>query len=203
MSMSEPLPVTVLDSVPFAQVPPPGHLRLVPPLQEALPLPWRPSVPPIPTIAPLRTRLLLHADPVRARLNGAPLDPDDDVDPHFGRRLTGRDALPEPMGWSARFAQAALEVIAGRRTPMQLMRWANRSVYAQLTYRPGAISGRVAIRRIRVCEPADGIIESSVVALFNERAHAMALRFEGLDGRWLCTALTAQVLPRSARAIGD
>jgi hypothetical protein len=76
------------------------------------------------------------------------------------------------------------------------MRWANRAVYAQLSYRAGAIEGRVAIRRIRACQPMDGVIESSVVAWFNDRAHAMALRFEGLDGRWLCTAMDAHLAPR-------
>lgn len=207
--MSEPLSwsdITVLERAPFHPLPEPRGLRVVPPwtptavtaaaVQEVLPLPLRNEVPPMAPVPPIRTRLLVHADPARDRLHGAPLDPDDDVDPHFGRRLTRRRDLPDPTGWSARFAQATLEVIAGRRTPMQLMRWSNRSVYSQLNYRAGAIDGRVSIRRVRVCEPADGIVESSVVALFNEGAHAIALRFEGLDGRWLCTALTVQFRPR-------
>jgi hypothetical protein len=198
---TEPLHITVIEPAPFAEVPRPGHLRLVPPLKDVtsqgvLALPLRPHVVPIPPVPPVESRLLVHADPARARLLGEPWDPEDDVDPHFGRRFTGRAELPEPMAWVARFAQASLEVIAGRRTPMQLMRWTNRSVYAQMTYRAGVIDGRVAIRRIRICEPADGVVEASVIAHFNDRAHAMALRFEGLDGRWLCTALTAQFSPR-------
>lgn len=197
----EPLQITILEPAPFAAVPAPGHLRLVPkPRGEAeqgvLALPLRPPVVPIAPVAPMRSRLFIHADPAHDRLHGAPLDPDDEVDPHFGRRMTGREHLPEPHAWAARFSQAALEIMSGRRTPMQLMRWSNRHVYAQLTYRAGAIEGKVNIRRVRICEPMDGIAEATVIANFNERAHAMALRFEGLDGRWLCTALTAQLTPR-------
>lgn len=201
MSVAESEPITVIESAPFVPVPAPGYLHLVPPLpeaaQECLALPLHPAPVPIAPVAPLRTRLLLHADPARERLHGAPLDPDDDVDPLFGKRLTSTSELPDPLRWSAQFAQAALEVIAGRRSPMQLMRWASRSVYAQLTYRAGIINGRVAIRRIRICQPIDGVIEASVVACFNDRAHAVALRFEGLDGRWLCTAVDAHLLPMS------
>jgi hypothetical protein len=189
--------VTVVESPPFAPLPEPRHLYVVPPspvaYQEELPLPLRVRPAAIEAIAPMRSRILVHADPASDRLRGAPLDPDDAVDPHFGRRMSGRADLPDPLQWCARFSQAALEIIAGRRTPTQMMRWTNRSVYAQLVYRSGAVKGRVVIKRIRICEPVDGIAEASVVALFNERAHALALRFEGLDGRWLCTALTAQI----------
>ena len=46
------------------------------------------------------------------------------------------------------------------------------------------------VRRVRVCEPADGIVEACAVVVSNGRVRAMALRLEGLDGRWLVTALT-------------
>lgn len=187
-----------IEPIPFVAVPEPGYLRLVPPPEPQIrptPAP-RPTEPAVAPVAPLRTRVLVHADPARARLHGAPLDPDDDVDPQFGKRLTGSGDLPDPVRWSGQFTQAALEVMAGRRSPMQLMRWANRTVFAHLTYRPGVINGRVGIRRIRVCEPVDGVIEASVVVWINDRAQAIALRFEGLDGRWLCTAMDAHLLPK-------
>jgi hypothetical protein len=199
------LVVTLVENPPFSPLPEPRHLHLVPtaagrevstdPIayQDELPIPLRTRPALIEAIAPMRSRVLVHADPAGDRLRGAPLDPDDAVDPHFGRRMSGRAELSDPLQWCARFSQAALEIIAGRRTPNQMMRWTNRSVYAQLVYRTGAVRGRVVIKRIRLCEPADGIVEASVVALFNDRANAVALRFEGLDGRWLCTALTARL----------
>ena len=46
------------------------------------------------------------------------------------------------------------------------------------------------VRRVRVCEPADGIVEACAVVVSHGRVRALALRLEGLDGRWLVTALT-------------
>jgi hypothetical protein len=146
--------------------------------------PWSP--------APLRTRhlVLVHADPARDRVLGGALDPEDESDGEFSRRLTPRQELPDPQMWISRFSQAAVEILAGRRSPLQMLRWTNRVVYAQLANRSGAIEQTPHVRRIRICEPADGIVEASVIALASDRCRAMALRFEGLDGRWICTAMT-------------
>lgn len=160
-------------------------------LQPVLPLPLSRPVA-IPTPAPLRTRhlVLVNADPVRERIDGAPLDPDDETDPDFARRLTPASELPDPMMWASRFGQAALEIIAGRRGAGQMIRWTNRTVYAQLSQRTGAIPAKQArLRRVRACSPADGVIEIAVIAQLDQRIIAGAMRFEGLDGRWLCTAL--------------
>ena len=141
--------------------------------------------------APLRTRhlMLVNADPVRERIEGGSLDLDDQVDPDFARRLTSASELPDAKMWSARFGQAALEIIAGRRGPGQLLRWTNRTVYAQLSHRTGAITAKqVRIKKIRTCEPADGVMEVAAIAQLDQRVVAAAMRFEGLDGRWLCTA---------------
>lgn len=160
-------------------------------MQQVLPLKLtRPT--PLPTPAPLRTRhlALVHADPVRERIEGAPLDVDDEVDPDFGRRLTSAAELPDPMMWASKFGQAALEIVAGRRGPGQMIRWTNRTVYAQLASKTGSLPAKQArLRRIRVCVPADGVIEASAIAQLDQRILAAAMRFEGLDGRWLCTAL--------------
>ena len=161
-------------------------------LQPALPLTMsRPAT--LPTaVAPLRTRhlALVHADPVRDRIEGAPLNPDDDVDPDFARRLTSASELPDPMMWSSKFGQAALEIVAGRRGPGQMIRWTNRTVYAHLAGQTGKVPAMHArLRRIRLCMPADGVIEAAAIAQLDQRILAAAMRFEGLDGRWLCTAL--------------
>jgi hypothetical protein len=42
---------------------------------------------------------------------------------------------------------------------------------------------------VHVCEPVDGVAEVSAVARRAGRAHAVAARLEGIDGRWRCTAL--------------
>jgi hypothetical protein len=42
---------------------------------------------------------------------------------------------------------------------------------------------------VHVCEPVDGVAEVSAVARRDGRAHAVAARLEGIDGRWRCTAV--------------
>jgi hypothetical protein len=42
---------------------------------------------------------------------------------------------------------------------------------------------------VHVCEPVDGVAEVSAVAHRGGRAHAVAARLEGVDGRWRCTAV--------------
>lgn len=159
--------------------------------QMALPLSLaRPTA--LPTPAPLRTRhlVLVNADPVRERIEGAAFDADDEVDPDFARRITSASELPDPMMWSSRFGQAALEIVAGRRGPGQMIRWTNRTVYAHLSSKTGKLPAKQArLRKIRLCAPADGVIEAAAIAQLDNRIIATAMRFEGLDGRWLCTAL--------------
>lgn len=160
-------------------------------LQPTLPISLSRPVP-LPTPAPLRTRhlVLVNADPVRERIDGGAVDPDDEVDLEFSRRLTPASELPDPMMWASRFGQAALEIVAGRRGPGQMIRWTNRTVYAQLSQRTAARSAtQIRLRRIRLCAPADGVIEASAIAQLDNKFIAAAMRFEGLDGRWLCTAL--------------
>ena len=45
------------------------------------------------------------------------------------------------------------------------------------------------IRNIHQSEPLDGICESTITIRFGNRLRAVVIRFEGVDGRWLCTAL--------------
>ena len=45
------------------------------------------------------------------------------------------------------------------------------------------------VGRVHVSEPVDGVAEVSAVARRDGRAHAVAARLEGIDGRWRCTAL--------------
>jgi hypothetical protein len=129
---------------------------------------------------------------------------DDDAD--FAARPTPRSLLPDPRQWAAQLVQALVEVVAGDRPATQLIRWTTPEVYAEVRQatnafwhgtspaaqrlRPGTTQcGRVLVRSIHVCEPADGAAEVCATVQRGARAAAVALRMVGADGRWQCTAL--------------
>jgi hypothetical protein len=118
---------------------------------------------------------------------------------------TSTAELPDPQATCAALVQAVVEVLAGTRQPTQLVRWLSAEVYAALqrraalaarlrtTTKPSAVTAiatrRAVVTRVRLCQPADGVVEASAVVLDRERVRAVALRLEGLDGRWRATAL--------------
>ncbi len=137
-----------------------------------------------------------------------PLDPRDagreaTGEPRTSRRTTATStsALPDPTRWSGQFVQAAAEVAGGLRAPAQLVRWTSEEVYATLARRSEvsvralragrltAPAGRLRVRSVRSCAVRDGVVESTAVVVDGVRARAVALRLEGLDGRWRVTAL--------------
>jgi hypothetical protein len=88
----------------------------------------------------------------------------------------------------------ALEGLAGLRPLAQLQKLTAPGLYAALTNRRRPAwcatgTAPVLLGPVHVCEPVDGIAEISAVARRSGRAHAVAARLEGLDGRWRCTAL--------------
>lgn len=133
-------------------------------------------------IIPIRPRV--PAPPIETTLSDAELD-----EAEFSRQPTRRESLPEPAPWIEKFAQGALEVMAGRRNGAQFARWTNRTVYFHLQHRNGLIEGAPRVHHVHICEPADGIAEATVTVRLGGRLRAVALRFEGLDGRWICTSL--------------
>jgi len=75
------------------------------------------------------------------------------------------------------------------------MRWTTPEVYSAVARR-NAVSGRRAIvarravvRRVRTCEPADGVVEACAVVVDNGRVRALAMRLTGVDGRWVVSEL--------------
>ena len=117
-----------------------------------------------------------------------------DADP---RESTG---LPDPRIWAARIAQALAEVFRGIRPASQLRRWTTDEVYSHIRKRaqvnrvhePGPkqaprMAQRVVIRSVRVCEISVGVVEAAAVVDDRQSVRALALRFEGSDGRWRCT----------------
>lgn len=121
-------------------------------------------------------------------------EPDPFVAEFTARRPTSGEALPEPRRWSARLAQAIVETLHGHRPVQQLLRWTDDAVYSAITdrlaSRPRATPGtRPTVRSIRVCTPTDGVTEATAVVQTGHRCRAIAMRLEGLDGQWRCTAL--------------
>ncbi|MGH3486613.1 MAG: Rv3235 family protein [Actinopolymorphaceae bacterium] len=120
-------------------------------------------------------------------------------DPFFAPQPTPRGALPDPTSWCGRFVQALVEVLTGDRPSAQLLRWTNERVYADVVTRVRALGGapltgrgsrgRVHVRSVHVCEPRDGVAEAAIHVKHGGRSRAVAVRVEGLDGRWRCTAL--------------
>jgi hypothetical protein len=184
----------------------PGHgPGMQPAVQGALALSFvLPSgLPAVPEPPAAHLRVLPAADPVPWRRTPGPAaDPDLD---DFGPQPTGRDRLPEPRAWGGRLVQALVEVLAGDRPAGQLVRWTSSEVYDDVTalVPVGAHRGpdrrarppgtgrpaRAAVRSVHVTEPADGIAEVAATVSRGRRTTAVALRLEGLDGRWQCTAL--------------
>lgn len=115
----------------------------------------------------------------------------------FGPQRTPRALLPAPTPWAGRLVQAIVEVIGGARPLAQLVRWTNTDVYDAVRRRgrylatvDGGVQRQGAIvRSVHVVEPGDGVAEVCAVVQHGSRCRAVALRLEGVDGRWQCTAL--------------
>ena len=109
--------------------------------------------------------------------------------------------LPDPVAWSARLARAVAEVASGERPPTQLTKLVARDVLGHLALRgqwvqrhPSARAQRGvarlrAVRAVRACTVAPGIVETSAVLVGGDRAHAIAIRLEAVEGQWLATAV--------------
>lgn len=112
----------------------------------------------------------------------------------FGPAWTQRADLPDARIAGRRVVTLALEVLAGRRPVGQLQALTSPGVFAAVAggRRPRWCAEGTAplfVGPLHVCEPVDGVAEVSAVARRGGRAHAVAARLEGIDGRWRCTAL--------------
>jgi hypothetical protein len=170
----------------------------------------RPALRVVPRTAPVETHtdvdqgvLTLHAAP-----GSHPSDAGyacDEAEPAGGRIQPVSRPLPPATQWARQFVQAALEVAGGRRSPSQLLRWASEDVFSTLARR-AALASRVehtgtaattrsarattvAVRSVRVCRPSYAVVEATIVVTDRGRIRAVALRMEGVDGRWRVTAL--------------
>lgn len=135
------------------------------------------------------------ARPARPARGGGDGDGDDELDLARRRPVrTDRDQLPDPQPWARGFVQALTEVLGGFRPLGQLTARTVPSVAALVAdLRTGSSAlparQRAVVRSVRVSEPAPGAVEVSATVRHGDRCRALALRLEGLDGRWQCTAL--------------
>lgn len=110
---------------------------------------------------------------------------------------TPTELLPAAGVFARTLVQAVLEVLAGVRPVKQLKRDLTPELFATLqvalTSRPpddGRRPGGDAVRSLHVQERPEGIVEACATVVRGARSGALALRLEGLDGRWRCTVLT-------------
>ena len=102
---------------------------------------------------------------------------------------TSATELPELHTWTMKFIVSVVEIWAGRRQPAQLISWCHRVIYMELLRNSGSQKEIGKIKSIHQSEPLDGICESTALIRYGDRLRAAVIRFEGVDGRWLCTAL--------------
>lgn len=187
-------------SVPSSEAP----LRLVPtatlPVLRLLPVPaseppYDDELPPAlvpPPGAPLGPLRALVSVPLRL-VPDLPLPPADDA--AHERVRTPVDELPPARAMARTLVQGLLEVLAGVRPVRQLQRLTTPELFLQLEQTVhGAPAPRLrpvtgAVRSLHVQERPEGVAEVCATVRRGPRMAAVALRLEGVDGRWCCTEL--------------
>jgi hypothetical protein len=122
-------------------------------------------------------------------------------DEFFGHQPSPRAELPDPEPLLENLTRCIIEVLAGARDLEQIARWVTDEVYRHLLKRvvlssrarqaKGVVASRPSfgVGSITVCEPRDGVVEGVVIVRGRARTRAVAIRLEGLDGRWRATAV--------------
>jgi hypothetical protein len=115
-------------------------------------------------------------------------------DDHSGPRRTPASELPPARPVAQALVQGLLEVVAGVRPVSQLQRGTSPELFERLEHlvhgrpRPeGARPGTGAVRSIHVQQQADGVAEVCATVRRGPRFATVALRLEGIRGRWCCT----------------
>lgn len=127
--------------------------------------------------------------PQKALLYSIPTHFGDQFDSDDQPRPTSALELPDIHRWTMSFAINYLEVLGGRRSPSQLASRTHHVIFMKIVSRSGSEKSIGRIQRIHQDQPLDGICESVVTVRFNDRTRSLVIRTEGVDGRWLCTAL--------------
>jgi len=126
------------------------------------------------------------------RKTSTPLDSDD----YFGIEFAKTADLGDPKPILAFLAQSVIETLAGIRDIEQCARWLSDGVYQQLRQKSlasnrsraesnvKALRPNLAVGKISVFSPREGVIEGVVIIHNIGRARAVAIRLEGYNGRW-------------------
>ncbi len=130
--------------------------------------------------APLEQRAKLYLVPTTF---GEEYEPGDEPVP------TSAQDLPDIHTWTMKFVVSVVEIWAGRRQPAQLISHCHRHLYMELLKSVGSQKEIGRVRSIHQNEPLDGICESTITVRYGDRLRAIVIRFEGVNGRWLCTEL--------------
>jgi hypothetical protein len=143
------------------------------------------------------TRRRVAGDPLPSKTIRPRFEPAD----FFGHQPSSTASLPDPRPLVENLARCVIEILAGARDLEQIARWVSDDVYRHLlkrvvlSSRARQAKGQQVVRpsfsmgSARLCEPRDGVIEAVVVSRSRVRARAVAIRLEGLDGRWRATAI--------------
>ena len=119
----------------------------------------------------------------------------------FAPQRTPSTALPDPDPFLRNLTRGVFEVLAGVREVDQLARWLTEDPYRKLVTRSNLAArarsarGMPARRPVhtilsaRYSCPVDGVVEAVVIVEGPARTRAVALRLEGMDGRWRATSL--------------
>jgi hypothetical protein len=102
---------------------------------------------------------------------------------------TSESELPDIRLWTMAFATNVLEILAGRRQPSQIAARCHPIIFRELLLRAGRENEIGKIRKIHQDKPLDGLCESVLTIRFGDRLRPMVIRTEGINGRWICTAL--------------
>lgn len=123
-------------------------------------------------------------------------------DDFFGHQPTSSSNLPDPRPLLENLTRCVIEILAGARDIDQIARWVTDDVYRHLlkrvvlSARARVVKGQQSVRpvftigRTTVSEPRDGVVEAVVMVQGRARSRAVALRLEGLDGRWRASAIS-------------
>lgn len=108
-------------------------------------------------------------------------------DPDFAPEPSPLSELPDIERWTLTYLITALEILAKRRPLQQIARSTHRFTFNSIAAQIGKIGELPKIRKIHRHQPIEGVIEMTALLTFKERTRALAIRFEGVDRRWLCT----------------
>jgi hypothetical protein len=126
----------------------------------------------------------------------------------LGPAFSGWSASSASAGasaWPRQFAQVLVEILAGARSPRQIVPCTTDRVRANIDILTLQVTAgaRPRIQRIVMSHPTTHAVEMTVIVSFGSRARALALRCEhlpprpaapgrpGRPARWLCTELEA------------